>query len=88
MEKSKEILVLLEDSITRDLFASIVRNRRVKLETLIEKFGDKIDIETAKNKLNQLRKVGLIEEKTDILPEWNIYLITAMGLEANRRLEL
>ena len=88
MEKSKEILVLLEDSITRELFELIVRNRRVKLETLIEKFGDKIDIETAKNKLNQLRKMGLIEEKTDILPEWNTYLITAMGLEATRRLEL
>ena len=36
--------------------------------------------------LKKLKELNLVDEKSSVLPKWNVYLVTSEGLEASRKL--
>ena len=87
MAVTLETLSLLSDRAARMVFDGVVRERTVKLGDLVRKVSGRLDERTTIERLDSLERAGLVNVSRATLPEWNVYYVTADGLELRRKME-
>ena len=86
MSKSDEILVKLEtDPSYREVFTEIVRKKSVRLHDLKSALHN-LDKERTEAYLKTFTDAKLVKELKSEVHDFNTYYITAIGLQAGRKL--
>ena len=81
-----EFSLLLADPKLRDVFATVSREKVMKVDDLVVPGESTEDRSTTRNLVRQLQDAKLVDVKQSIFPEFNVVYVTADGLEASRKL--
>lgn len=76
---------ILSDAATSSTFKLVTRKRKVRFDDLMRDL-DTDDETLVIDQLERLKIAGLIEHRGSFLPEWGIYIVTADGLQAARKI--
>lgn len=81
---SEYLLELFGSRIHREVFIAVAQVKRVSLGVLATRF--ELTVPELEGRLERLADAGLVLREGAILPEWQTYLVTALGLSVERHL--
>lgn len=77
---------ILNSQINRDVFTAVTKARHIDFRDLLHSLNPQPEKEVVSESLMELEKAGLINVESGSLSDFNVYYVTAEGLQMDRQL--
>jgi len=77
---------VLNDSLNRNVFTTVAKARHIDFRDLVHALSPEPEKGAVEGSLRELEQAGLIKVESGSLSDFNIYYVTAEGLQMDRQL--